>query len=216
MLRQVAGLDIKELPSIIIRSGWFIPLFEVLTGVGLLFNRTRKLSSALLISMHGFLLIFSGNWLWHHNRIVIPWNAGSMMLLYVGIYKQPLPELHVNGIYNRMMVAFTIVLWAILPSLNMVGLWDSYLSMSLYSGKTTQMYVCTRKEDIPAEILKTLPPLKNSTKFCPDQWYFSIQKWALHETAVPAYPEKRSYNKVISNLKKRYPGWKFQTFCIEP
>jgi hypothetical protein len=211
MLHEVLGIEFNEMTILLKRAGWIIPFIEIFSGLGLLFNPFRKRSSLTLIGMHLLLVTIMGNWFFHHNRIIIPWNIGSLLLIYFLLYKNHLQKPEILSSPKKIIASFVILFWALLPSLNRFEMWDTYFSMKLYSGNTPHLYICTKKENIPQEILKSLPLLKISKKACKGQWQFSIQKWAVHETHVPSYPEKRVYDKIIIKLNKEYPEWKFET-----
>jgi hypothetical protein len=84
-----------------------------------------------------------------------------------------------------------LVLFAFMAVLNFVGVWDSYLSASLYSGSTEVAYVYTR--DGSSRTFGT-----------------SIFDKAMDEMNVPAYPEERVYKRVFAEMwcenPHRVPG----------
>jgi hypothetical protein len=77
--------------------------------------------------------------------------------------------------------AVVLALFAFMPALNFVGVWDSYLSASLYSGSTEEGYVYTK--DGSSQTFST-----------------SIFDKAMEELNVPAYPEERVYKRVFAEM----------------
>jgi len=74
--------------------------------------------------------------------------------------------------------AVVLVLFAFMPALNFVGVWDSYLSASLYSGSTEEGYVYTTD----------------------GSFITSISAKAMDEMNVPACPEERVYKRVFAEM----------------
>jgi hypothetical protein len=71
-----------------------------------------------------------------------------------------------------------LIPFAFMPALNFFGLWDSYLSASLYSGSTEEGYVYAADSSQRTRISDT----------------------ARDETNAPAYPEQRVYKEVFADM----------------
>jgi len=182
--------------------GYFAGSFELIAGLGLLFNRTRKISAGLLIIMHLFILVFLGPIGLRYNIVVWPWNIAMIAYLYlVGFNKDPAIVLSWRVLRGRNLPV--LICWAILPAFNFVGLWDNYLSSAVYSGKLPGMVIC----------------IKDTSKCRPLQHYcmkdyrdvfnggevVNLQYWSMAETKMAPYPEIRSYKKIQAKLLTQYP-----------
>jgi hypothetical protein len=75
--------------------------------------------------------------------------------------------------------AAVLILFAFMPSFSFFGLWDSYLSSSLYSGNTKEAYVWTLDEAGPTASR-------------------SIIGLSMEVMNVPAYPKERVFKNVFA------------------
>jgi hypothetical protein len=87
----------------------------------------------------------------------------------------PLAILNPRGSIFR---AVVLVLFAVMPLFSFFGLWDSYLSASLYSGNTKQAHISVQDGSLPART--------------------SISDLSMKEMNVPAYPEERIFKSVFA------------------
>lgn len=179
--------------------GYFIPIAEISFGLMLLFNRTNKTVLILLMAMHLIILTFLVSS--RYNVIVWPWNL-FMIGLLLTYYNHHKPEFKFS--FSAAPI-ITVLVWFVLPLSNFVGIWDHYLSGSLYSGKITQAVICVKNReamhDFPRQYYR-----KDIKSTCLGEDMLSLQHWAMRETAVPPYPEKRVYLKVFNALQKQYPN----------
>lgn len=175
------------------------PIIESLAGIMLLINRTKKIGVVLIVLIHLFILIVIGPWGHNYNPVVWPWNV--VMILYCFILFFNSEKITLNQTigmlrYNSIKIVF--VLFCILPQLNFFNLWDSYLSHNLYSGNTSNgiiVFSDSVKNNLPVYIKKYAVGENNNNSI-------NIKYWCIQETGVPAYPEKRNFKKVISQVSK--------------
>src|SRR5262249_33532117 len=174
--------------------GMAAPFVQVAFGVGLLTRRYRRISLGLAVSMHVFILAMFGplghNW----NAIILPWTATMVvldLLLFAGreefsareIFRTERHPYHVG----------VLVLFALLPLLSFVNLWDSYLSSALYSGNLTEAQIYASdagKDSLPA------PLGARFVHTAPDTHVLNLQRWAMEELNVFPYPETRVYRAI--------------------
>jgi hypothetical protein len=178
--------------------GYFIPIAEISFGLMLLFKRTTNTGLILLMAMHLIILTFLVSS--RYNIIVWPWNLFMIGLLLTYFNQH---EREYTFSFSAAPI-ITLLVWFVLPLSNFVGIWDHYLSGSLYSGKITQAIICIKNReamrDFPYQYYRK--DIKNT---CDGEGMLSLQHWAMRETAVPPYPEKRVYLKVFNALQKQYP-----------
>ena len=83
-----------------------------------------------------------------------------------------------------------LVLFAILPFLSFFGLWDSYLSASLYSANVPEARVVFRGDvakQLPKPVMSYVKPLPAAT------YMLDLGVWSMGELNVPPYPAMRVY-----------------------
>lgn len=194
-------------------SGYIIPLIEASSAVGLLFLRTRKPAAISLILMHLFNLLLIGPIGLNYNTSIWPWNVLMIFYLQFLFLSKPMID---NSLQLSKYHIPIILFWIITPVLYLFGMWDTYLSSSLYSGKTQNMIICFsgNKQKYP-ENLKPYFNTKDSKTFCKGGRYISVTKWSMNEMKVPCYPERRIFMQIKNMMNKRYPGYHLNYFIKE-
>ncbi|MFY7880432.1 MAG: hypothetical protein ACOVP6_10200 [Lacibacter sp.] len=215
ILETFLNLNVSTHASIpVTLTGYFPGLYESITGIGLLYSNTRRLSAHLLLGMHLFILAFIGPLGIQHNAIVWPWNLtmiGILFLLRDNAFQiQWKPFLKLGK--------FTIVLcllWGVLPLLSFVGLWDRYLSARLYSGTSPRVIICTSLPVQKTSVNNN--PIQSDSSFpCKPERMISLNKWALEELKVPIYPEERVPRLLKKKLKLQHPHEQFDFYIAKP
>ncbi len=161
-------------------GAYAVPIMETAIGLGLLIRPLQKPAVVGAILMHCFILFTLGPWGHDWNSVVWPWNLAMVAFVLILFWRAPdnpsfLVMLKPEGSTLRTIV---LVLFAFMPALNFFGLWDSYLSASLYSGSTEEGYVYAAD----------------------GSQRIRITDKAMDETNAPAYPEERVYKKVFADL----------------
>ena len=154
---------------------------ETAIGIGLLVRPLRMPAVVGAISMHTFILFAIGPWGHDWNSVVWPWNVamvtfGSILFWRVAHHLSLLTVMKPEGSAFR---AVVLVVFTFMPVLNFFGMWDSYLSASLYSNSAEEGYVYVT--DGPSTVTT------------------SIVAMAIEETNAPAYPEARVYKRVFAD-----------------
>ena len=163
-------------------GAYAVPVMETAIGLGLLVRPLRKPAVVGAILMHAFILFTIGPWGHDWNPVVWPWNVAMVVFVSILFWGAPdnpsfLAVVKPGGSVFR---AVVLILFAFMPMLNFFGLWDSYLSASLYSGSTEEGFVYAT--DGSSQV---------STRI--------IDK-AMTEVNAPAYPEERVYKKVFADM----------------
>lgn len=169
----------------LLSGAYAVPVVEAAIGLGLLTRRFRGPAVIGALLMHAFIMLcvgpFGNNW----NVVVWPWNfamAAFVLLLFWRPTDTPSPLMI---LYPRRsfspgfaLRAAVLVLFAFMPLLSFFGLWDSYLSSSLYSGAGKRGYVLT---------------------WDGAEWRSArIGDLAEQELNAPAYPEERVFKSVFA------------------
>lgn len=182
--------------------GYSISVIEMIFAVGLIFEKTRKAAIILLLMMHVLILAVFGPFGLNYDMIVWPWNVAMMCYLTYFLVKGKYLSISYPVIFQKWNIVFT-ALFGIMPLLNYAGLWDYFLSSSLFSSKTPDMYVCIPKEEAgkfpKASIAKF--------SFCDsNEVAVNVRLWAFEEMAVPGAPQVRVFKKIRKQLLEQYPN----------
>ena len=177
-----------------------VALAETLLGLGLLWGKTRHLSVVLVVVMHLLILLSIGplghNW----NTIVWPWNIAMMMFVVLLFWKWNSgiqnSEFRIqNWLFNLRSCWYSIaivLLFGVMPLFSFFGLWDSYLSASLYSGNTDSARIAI----LDRESVRLPPSLQKRFESPETPLLF----WSMDELNVPPYPEARVFRSIFHVL----------------
>ena len=177
-----------------------IPLIEIFIGLGLLTRRFRNGAVLAAVATHMailLLLVVSGE-----NVVVWPWNIAMALFVWILFWqdKETTARRIVAG--KKTFQVLVLILFGVLPSLNFVGLWDSYLSSALYSGNTYQTAIY-----LGPSVLARLPAAIHPHVWQKREPFFlDINRWAYDELHVPVYPEPRVYRQVAKLICKYADG----------
>jgi len=184
---------------------------ESAIGVGLMIAAWRNLAVVLAIAMHVFILASIGPWGHNHNRVVWPWNlvmAALVILLFWRNSNVTIRNL-VKGGY------VVVALFGVMPALSLIGLWDSYLSFSLYSGnqnKATIYMDDTVAGKLP-EAVQQVVSVYNSD-FPVDA--LDLEDWSYDELNVPPYAELRVIRNVGRQVCRDTGNSPLMVMIVEP
>jgi hypothetical protein len=198
LVEPLVALLPVSLEELIRPLGIAIPFVEA--GIGLmLLTRFRNAAVILALGMHVFILFCIGPFGHDWNTVVWPWNVAMMAFVVILFWR-------VEGFSSRRVLVsgvspfhgLALLLFGIMPLFSFFGLWDSYLSASLYSGntKSATIYVSEAvKSRLPGTIRD--PALKSQ----PDGInVVSITDWSFEELNVPPYPEDRVFKNVAGHV----------------
>jgi hypothetical protein len=197
LMKPLASHLPSEAASVLAHGAYAVPVIEAAIGIGLLVRPLRMPAVIAAILMHAFILFSLGPWGHDWNSVIWPWNLAMVAFDLILFWRAPddpsfLAVVKPGGSAYR---AVVLVLFAFMPALNFVGVWDSYLSASLYSGSTKEAHVFTRDG--------------SSRKFDT-----SIFDKAMDEMNVPAYPEERVYKRVFAEMWCENPPSRFRSSLV--
>ncbi len=175
--------------ALAVASGLLMALTEILIGVGLLTRRFRNRAVVAAVLMH--LLILALTIPSRRNSVIWPWNAamiGFVVVLFWQTHEIGFKEIILNNKHAFHLVV--LLLFAVMPALSFFGLWDSFLSFTLFSRNTAQarLYLSER-------VSRALPPRAQTiVRTRPDaSKSVFISDWSFAELNVPPYPEPHIY-----------------------
>lgn len=160
-LPKLFGNIFSEINPPFVFIGISIALIEIFTGIGLVFQKTRKLAvfSTVLIHTAILILLVAMN----YNQIVWIWNLVLILLVFTAFWKSDISFKQVFQKSESRKINFAKVIVAasvLLPILSFFGLWDSYLSGALYSGNVAVGVV-----RINDDLYEKLPPKARENVF---------------------------------------------------
>lgn len=204
MLEQFFGLPKSTTQQqLFIRLGYLIPFLEIVFGLGLLFNKTRKKVMILLIAMHLLVLTIIGPWGNNYNLIVWPWNT-AMIVFFLIIWEERISIPIITQLKKLSLNSLTIFAWTLLPILNFFGYWDYFFSSSLYGGRIDMCYIQIKNAPLDFDLK---PHFRTSKKISTDGLdTIVVQTWAMDEFNTPSCPQKRVYLKIKEQWQKKYPA----------
>ena len=169
--------------------GVAVGVIEAAIGVALLLPRPRRAAAMAAVAMHGLLLLVLGPLGHGWNPVVWPWNLGMaalVLLLFWDETSAPRPILWSADWYHRAL----LVLVGILPALHPVGLWDAYLSFSLYSLNVDEAWLAAERG-----AAASLGPQARAVAEAGTDGRLIIRflPWAMRDLGTPAYPERRAH-----------------------
>jgi uncharacterized membrane protein YphA (DoxX/SURF4 family) len=169
---------------------WVMAVAEVSIAVGLLTRRYRNLAVLAAVGMHSFILFSCIVILPHWNSVIWPWNLTMIAFLVLLFWNADFSFGDVVWRNPLLLQKAVLVLFGILPFLSFFGLWDSYLSASLYSANVPEARVVFRgtvKGQLPG-------PVRSYAKQLPAASYMlDVGSWSMGELNVPPYPAMRVY-----------------------
>ena len=169
-------------------GAWISILAEVGIGLGLYWRKTRRMAVILGIFFHLSILIFLGPLGHQWNNVVWPWNLLMMALLYLWY---ELPDRSGFQKPSRTFRRFPLtvpllVLFGLLPGLNLAGWWPDVLSFKMYSGSNAEGILYFQQTDRPCLPAQGQAPVKylQIDSLAQPQLYLIIDDWALSELKV--------------------------------
>ena len=184
------GMDSSTLPEN--ARHWAVvalPCGELLIGIGLVFEKTRKLAVPLAILLHLTLLLVLGPLGLGHRPGVLVWNlffVGQILILFGGLPCQdstaaapPTQPLAMEFIGSW--VAVFVILF---PVTQVFGICDHWPAWEVYAPR------CSRAE-IVGPIHEFTPEPDDAAPRQHHKPWLDVSQWSLSEIGVPVYPEAR-------------------------
>jgi hypothetical protein len=179
--------------------GVTIALIESLTGIGLLFRKTRRVAVCAAIATH--LVILTLLVARNYNHIVWIWNAALVAIVLFAFWRSEIslkPSIRTAGDWREKLIKTIVAASVLLPALSFFGFWDMFLSGALYSGNV-EVAVIRTDENLFAK----LPPKAQAVVFQTKnggERMLPLVEWSIAETRVPVYPERRVFRQVFGEV----------------
>lgn len=182
----------------VLLGGLLVPVIESGLALLLLSNKGLRLGVLGLTAMHLFVLLCLGplghNW----NHAVWPWNIVMICSLWM-FFDSPL---RLHPLRRAPVISGVVALFYLfLPALNLVGLWDDYLSHSLYSRRAARAILEVAPDDI-ARLPKELHA--GFLTRADGRIEFSLVNYSMLNLGLPVYPAERVLEQVAKEICRRY------------
>lgn len=169
-------------------------LLEVAIGIGLALPKIVKLATGFAVFLHLIILLILGPLGLGENEVIWPWNI-AMIVLVILLFKS-LPFNGITTLWNSNSLAkIMMVLWAFMPLLNTVDLWDEALSFKMYSGTNPEGILFSEAIDsdcLPQSIKVYYTRSGNQV----EEERIMIDDWALMEMKTPPYVSERTLKQI--------------------
>lgn len=158
---------------------WATGVFELSLGIGLLFEKTRKITGVAILFFHLIILGILGPFGHDWNPIVWPWNMAMIGFAMVLCWdKEPVSFVERKGLGTYLVYLF----FGILPVLNYFESWPEQQSFKMYTGISPELLIYFDKED-----LDCLPEWTHKDVFGEKLIMYSLDDYAFEELKVPVY-----------------------------
>jgi len=196
----VKPIGMKEFFTLHHRLAYIIPLTEILAGIGLLYKKFQRYAALVLMAMHFVLLIVLGPTGHEWNKLIWPWNAALIIILFLLSKDEEYRGLTIS-VRPRLKSAWffvVVLLTCVMPVFNFIGCWDYDLSGSLYSGNNPEAmfyYIKADRNNMPLSA-------RHAQVYYPasDGEFLMIDQWALDDMNAPIYPEERYFKRIAAGL----------------
>jgi len=177
--------------------GAVAPFVEMGMAVALLFPKTRRIAVIAILAMHVFLLAVLSPWALGWNNVIGPWNVAMIALLPClfwnsGDSMTVFFRWEQGQLLRRVVLAFVLIL----PSLSLVGLWDTSPSFALYSGNQMIGAVVLSRDAWLQQDEET----KAIAESVGDRYRIFLDDWSVAAMNVPAYPAERVLRRVAKTF----------------
>jgi len=178
--------------------------FEMLIGIGLLFQPTRNLTVILSLIFHLTILGLLGPFGHHWNIVVWPWNLVMPILVFLLFYKTTSNNFgNIRSSFRQFPIGiFLLALVWILPAFNYIGFTPEQLSFKMYAGTHPEMVLYFGESD--RQILNTNPKarplLPRETK---TQYRIILDEVAMKEWQTPFFTTRWTAEKIAKQLCKK-------------
>jgi hypothetical protein len=188
----------EELRFVTSLGGLLVPFVETALGVMLLTEKRRRAGVVGLTAMHLFILVCLGPFGHNWNHAVWPWNVAMAAFLWI-LFREPFDRRAFRG--SPRLFGLVTLFFLVLPALNLVGLWDDYLSHALYSRRSIRGGMAIASEDLKRlpDDFKAAVILKNGGMI-----ELSFVNYSMTNLGLPVYPAERVFTDIGAAICRRY------------
>ncbi len=209
-LERLAGPRIWDWPGPLrIAAILAMPAFELVVGLGLVFQPTRRWALVGALGLHLALISILGPWGLGHSPNVLAWNVALMVqvLILFGPDTRQTPDWSGPKKWQDFAVLGAFLAVAILPITERWGAWDAWPSFALYASHVERTQIDIHESSLQAFPESIQQHLLRSPVPGQGRWYrLDLTNWSRAERGTPPYPQGRALNGVAEALAARYAG----------
>jgi hypothetical protein len=183
-------------PSLLFTFGLGSALVELLIGVGLATRRFQKIAAYGAICLHLGILLLIGPLGLNIAPVVWPWNLALIAFVYLLFIQPKVTSAKEILIPKNKFHLLVLLLFGFAPLLNLVNLWDAYLSFHAFSGSTMDAYI----QFTPQNRTKLPPEIRSVLR--EDRLHFYL--WSMNGYNMSAYPSQRTYQSITHQVCDQY------------
>jgi len=178
--------------------GYFIPITEIILGIGLVFIKTRKNAVYSIALFHLIIIFYEFFFKDNKNSIIVPWNLEMIILSFLIFFKNNLSISHIYQFkkFDKLVLAFVIAVVSVFPFFNFFNLWDDYMSFSLYSAKNKLFYIAVSDRYLNKLDVSFNGCFLELDKNISGGKVIDMNAYFLKNFNVPVYPEKRIFEEL--------------------
>lgn len=178
------------------------PFIEVALAVALLLNTTRRFAVVGLVLLHGGIIAMASPLGRNENYSIVPWNL-TMMCVVVILFWRSTTTLRAIVLprWTRTRIIF-FQLCVVLPLLGYFGLWNLYLSFSVYSGASARGHAFLQERalsHLPAVIRSVATPSEGGL------YDLAFDRWGTATLLSPPSPQIRDIHQMATYLCRTVP-----------
>lgn len=184
-------------------SGYIFALLQILSGIGLFFDRSRNISIYTAIFTHVFLLYGANPFEIDVNRVSPLYNLISSLFIFILFKDSSFSPQEVFWSKDFRFHQVCVIFYAILPVLSLFNVYDRMQSFNLYSGKGWYAKIYVNEalvEKLPEGMKRYVDRPFGSEP------YIETTYWANKELKVSPYSEKRVYDRLLNYVCKYAEG----------
>lgn len=197
MALPIADKFPAKMEPYIIEGGFIFAALNILTGVALLFEKSRNIAVYVAIAIQLFLFYalspMGNDW----NHVILPYNIAMAFFSFILFFNAKFEIKNLFWSKKFYYHQVTLAFFTILPLLSIVGLYDRMQSFNIYSGKAwyAKIYVTEKLVDrLPDGIKRYVyRPAEGDP-------YIETTYWSIDALEVSPYSEKRVYNHMYTYI----------------
>lgn len=216
-MSQIAPLPANENAVVILSC--LATITEFLTGLLLLFRKTRTGGVVMALLLHCFLLLALGPLGLNHNSAVLLWNISLLCVVPLCFVGQDVSSTHAadkwTTISHRLLKFAVFTTW-MFPLSALIGIADNWPGWQVYSTRP-EHWTCLIHEADRAQLPDSLRHYADNPAPFSDWTRIRLEQWSLDATLAPLYPEDRFQLAIIEFVLSQLPtDCRFRVEISEP
>ncbi len=198
---------------------WLVTIAEFITGMLLLFRRTRSSGVVMALLLHLLLLLALGRLGLNHHSAVLLWNTSLLCVVPLCFVGKDLPSTHPSDdrtTISDWWLKFALITTWMFPLSALIGIADNWPGWQIYSPRP-ENWTCLIHEADRSQLPDFLRQYAGDPAPLSDWSPIRLEQWSLDATQAPLYPEDRFQMAIIEFvLSQLPPDCRFRVETSEP